>query len=632
MNKYLILLLCCWMAFTAKAQQSTIKKAQNSFDDAQQYLRQNIYDEGIKYLEEAIKADPKFQMAYIQLGDVYRRMKNHNQAKVNYNKAVNSAPTIEARIYYVLGESELLTGDYTNAKKHFVLFQQQYSGNDADLINKTKKYIIDCNFAETAIKTPEKYEPINMGFYINSANRDYFPALTADGQTIIFTRVVQGNEDFYISTKKDNEWQKAQPLSNRINTPNYNEGAQSISPDGKYLFFTGCNRPDGMGRCDIYVSRKEGNDWGKAINLGKVINSEYWESQPSISPDGSTLYFVSNRPGGVGGYDIWKSMLTNEGDWTTPENLGPNVNTPYDENTPFMHADGKTLYFSSDGWPGFGNKDIFYSRMDDKGQFSKPINLGYPINTFNEEIGLIVTADGTEGLFSSNITNGGFGDLDIYHFKIPEKAKPLPITYVKGIVKDKETKQLLETSVMVIDLKTNNSVFNDFTSNETGDFLAVMPIGSDYSFNVEANGYLFYSQHFELKPANANKPYEVEILLDKIKVGGQVTLNNIFFDTNKYDLLPASMVELNLLTELLKNNENLAIEIQGHTDNVGEDKMNEKLSENRAKAVYDFLIKNGISAKRLSYKGYGETKPNFDNNTEEGRQKNRRTEFIVTKT
>lgn len=631
MNKYLILFFCVLTALGARAQSSPVKKAQNSFDDAQQYLRQNIYDEGIKYLEEAIKADPKFQMAYIQLGDVYRRMKNQQKAKENYARAVSVAPTVEPRIYYVLGESELLTGAYADAKKHFESYKQQYSGQDQELVKKASKYIADCDFAIATIKNPEKYEPINMGFYINSPNRDYFPALTADGQTIIFTRVVENNEDFYVSTKKDNEWQKAQPLSKNINTPNYNEGAQSISPDGKYLFFTGCNRPDGMGRCDIYVSRKEGNDWGKAINLGKVINSEYWESQPSISPDGSTLYFVSNRPGGLGGYDIWKSTLTDDGQWTTPVNLGPNINTPYDENTPFMHADGKTLYFSSDGWPGLGNKDIFYSRMNDQGEFAKPTNLGYPINTFNEEIGLIVTADGTEGLFSSNMVNGGFGDLDIYHFKMPEKDKPLPVTYVKGVVRDKESQQLLEANVMVIDLKTSNAVFNDYTSSETGDFLAVMPIGSGYAFNVEANGYLFYSQHFELKPANANKPYEVEILMDKIKVGGEVTMHNIFFDTNKYELLPASMVELNLLTELLKNNENVSIEIQGHTDNVGDAKMNQTLSENRAKAVYDFLVKNGIAPKRLAFKGYGETKPRFDNSTDEGRQQNRRTEFRITK-
>ena len=631
MYRYLIFVLL-GIAFSAKAQNSPIKKAQESFEDAQQFLRQNIYDDGIKFLDEAVKADPKFQLAYIQLGDVYRRLKNHAKAKENYQKAVGSAPTIDPRIYYVLGESQILTGDYANAKPNFILFQQRYNGSDQELIAKTKKYILDCDFAVEAIKSPTKYEPINMGFYINSANREYFPTLTADGETIIFTRVVNGNEDFYISNKKNNEWEKAKPLSDQINTPNYNEGAQSISPDGKYLFFTGCNRPDGFGRCDIYVSRKEGNDWGKAINLGKTINSEFWESQPSISPDGSTLYFLSNRPGGIGSYDIWKSTLTDDGKWTTPVNLGPKVNTPYDESTPFIHADGKTLYFSSNGWPGFGDKDIFFTRMDEKGEFTMiPVNLGYPINTFNEEIGLTVSADGTEGLFSSNMEGGGFGELDIYRFKLPEKTKPQPVTYVKGIVRDKETKALLEANVLIIDLKNNIPVFNDYTSSETGDFLAVMPIGSNYSFNAEADGYLFYSQHYELKAHETNKPYEVEILLDKIKVGSYVTLSNIFFETNKYELLPTSMVELNILTELLKSNISVNIEIQGYTDNVGDLKLNNTLSENRAKAVYNFLVNNGISAKRLSFKGFGESNPRAENTTEEGRKRNRRTEFIITK-
>lgn len=622
---------CCFIAFSANAQNSTNKKAQESFEDAQQYLRQNIYDEGIKFLDQAVKLDPKFQLAYIQLGDIYRRLKDHANAKINYQKAVNAAPSIEPRIYYVLGESELLTGDYAKAKSSLLLFQQKNVGADQEFIEKTKKYILDCDFAITSIKSPNKFEPINMGFYINSVNRDYFPALTADGQTIIFSRVVDNNEDFYTSTKKNNQWQQAQPLSSKINTPNFNEGAQSISPDGKYLFFTGCNRPDGLGRCDIYVSRKEGLAWGKAINLGKSINSEYWESQPSISPDGSTLYFVSNRPGGIGSYDIWKSTLTEEGQWTNPVNLGSNINTPYDENTPFMHADGKTLYFASNGWPGFGDKDIFWSRLDDSGNFSKPTNLGYPINTYNEEVGFIVTADGNEGLFSSNIKNGGFGDLDIYHFKLPESVKPLPVTYVKGIVRDKETNELLEANVLVIDLKNNNPVFNDYTAKQTGDFIAVMPIGSEYSFNVDATGYLFNSQHFELSENQGNKPIEVEILLEKIKVGSNVTLQNIFFETNKFELLPSSVVELNILIDLLKENENVSIEIEGHTDNVGEDKLNQKLAENRAKSVYEFLINNGIDKRRLSYKGYGETKPKADNNTDEGRKQNRRTEFIVTK-
>jgi outer membrane protein OmpA-like peptidoglycan-associated protein/Tol biopolymer transport system component len=629
MNKLLALLFCCF-TFCAQAQTSTIKRAQQSYENAQQYLVLNAYEEAIKYLDQAVNSDPQFQAAFIQLGDVYKRIKLLPKAIENYKKAISILPTIEPRIYYVLGESELLLGNYDQAKLNLLQFQEKYKGGDVNFIYKTKKYLADCAFASLALQNPVKYEPVNIGSNINSEHRDYFPALTADGETIIFSRVIKGNEDFYTANKKEGKWQPSVQLSSNINTSMFNEGAQSISPDGKYLFFTGCNRPDGLGRCDIYLSRKEGNTWGKAINLGPIINSPYWESQPSISADGNTLYFVSNRPGGIGGYDIWKTTLNDDSKWTEPINLGPGVNTIFDEVTPFIHPDGKTLYFSSDGWPGMGNKDIFYCRIDESQKLGEPQNLGYPINTFNEEIGLIVSADGNEGLFSSNLA-GGFGELDIYSFKLPDAAKPLPVTYLKGIVKDKETKAYLAASVLVVDLKNDVAMFSDYTSSENGDFLAVLPIGRNYSFDVNVPGYLFYSQHFNLNSNTLNKPYEIEILLEKIKVGAHATLNNIFFDTNQYQLLPSSLTELNLLADFLNTNSNIAIEIQGHTDNIGDSKLNEKLSDNRAKEVFNYLIKSGISTKKLSYKGFGSTKPNADNSTEEGRQSNRRTEFIVTK-
>lgn len=628
MRRYFLFIL---LSFNISAYgQSTVKKAQNSFEDAQQFVRQNVFDEAIRHLNSAVKADPKFQQAYLQLGDIYKRLRNTQKAKENYRLAVSAAPVENPNTYFILGETELQTGDYIPAKLNFENFLAKVVNVDQKFLDKAKKYIIDCTFSIDAIKKPVPYEPFNMGFYVNSEHRDYFPALTADGQTIIFTRNVRGNEDFYTTVKRNGEWQKAKSLSENINTPNFNEGAQSISPDGRYLFFTGCNRPDGLGRCDIYVCRREGNDWSKPINLGQTINTGEWESQPSISADGSTLYFLSNRPGGFGGYDIWKSVMNDEGYWTEPKNLGPNVNTPYDEATPFIHPDGKTLYFSSDGWPGFGQKDIFYCKLQSDGIFSKAVNLGYPINTFNDEFGFIVSADGKEGLFSSDL-DGGFGDVDIYRFKLPENLKPEPVTYVKGIVKDAETKEALEASVLVINLKTNAAAYNEITDKITGDFMAVMPANESYSFSAFSDGYLLYSKHFDIKPIDANKPFELEILLDKIKVGSKVLLNNIFFDTNKFDLLPASMVELNILSDLLKNNPNMVIEIEGHTDNVGDIKANQKLSENRANAVYDYLISNGIDRKQLSYKGYGEEKPAFDNITEEGRQKNRRTEFSVVK-
>lgn len=631
MKKITLLLFLCFISQITNAQTANNKKAQSIFDKAQEQLNANNYDQAVKLLQDAIKADPGFQFALIQLGDINRKLKSYELAKQNYANALALGGNLEPRFYYGYAETEIYTGDYVNALKNINHFINTYNGNDLDFINRSKKYLKDCEFAIEALKNPVKYDPINIGPVINSIHRDYFPSVTADGNQIIFTRKTDDNEDFFLSTRKDNAWTTPIPLSEKINTSKYNEGAQSISPDGMYLFFTGCNRPDGLGRCDIYVSHKNGKDWGEPFNLGAPVNSSYWESQPAISPDGSTLFFVSNRPGGIGGYDIWKSTLKADGYWAAPENLGPDINTPYDEHTPFIHPDGKTLYFSSNGWPGMGNKDIFMSRVsEENGKWSTPENLGYPINTFNEETGLIVSPDGTYGLFSS-ILKSGYGDMDIYQFTMPESKKPLPITYVKGIVADKESKAFLEARVQVVDLNSKQVVYNDYTSSATGDFLAVMPINGNYAFNVSADGYLFYSENYQLDDTYTNKPFIVSVNLDRLVIGKTMVMQNIFFNTNEYNLLPASVIELNTLKDLLKNNTNLEIEIQGHTDNIGSDAQNEKLSLQRAKAVYTYMIENGIKAERLTFKGYGKTSPIAPNDTEAQRKQNRRTSFLITK-
>jgi len=610
------------------AQSSSNRKAQASFEKAGPYIDKQDYSSAEQALKTAVEADPLFQNAYILLAGVYKIQKKYIDSKSAYQKALLINKNVSPEVNFGLAEVEFATQDYDKAKQLFNDFLAIDASSER--ARKAKKYLLDCDFAKIGIVKPVKYSPVNLGDGVNTADPEYFPALTADGETMIFTRQVSGNEDFWTSQFKNNAWALATPLSAKINTTRYNEGAQTISPDGKYLFFTGCNRPDGLGRCDIYVSHREGKDWGEPYNVGKPVNSEYWESQPAISPDGRTLYFISNRPGGSGGYDIWKSIITDDAKWGPAINLGPEVNTPFDENTPFLHADGKTLYFSSDGWPGFGNKDIYYSRLDENGKFEKPINLGFPINSFEDESGLIVSADGNSGMFSSNLKDG-FGGQDIYSFGIPDNAKPLKISYVKGIVRDKDTKKTIESNVQVIDLKSNKTVFDDYTDPETGQFLAVMPIGSDYLFNVSAEGYLFYSENFELKAGDINKPYQIEVYIEKIKQGGNVTLRNIFFDTNKYNLLPASIRELKLLIDFLNQNESVNIEIQGHTDNVGDDKLNEKLSLNRANAVYEYLLQNSIDAKRLTFKGFGANKPIADNKTEIGRKNNRRTSFVITK-
>jgi len=626
--RFCLFLCFSLLSFCVFAQNSGNKKAQNAFENAGAAIQKQDFAGAEQLLKTAVESDPLFQNAFIVLAGVYKIQRKYPEAKGAYQKAILINKNVKPEVTFGLAETEFATQDYTKAKQDFEAFLALDASSDR--AKKAKKYLLDCDFAISAVKKPIKYTPINLGQGVNTSDAEYFPALTADGETLIFTRQVNGNEDFWTSQFKNNTWSQATPLSAKINTARYNEGAQTISPDGKYLFFTGCNRPDGLGRCDIYVSHREGKDWGEPYNVGKPVNSEYWESQPAISPDGRTLYFISNRPGGSGGYDIWKSTITDDAKWGPAVNLGPDINTAYDENTPFLHVDGKTLYFSSDGWPGFGSKDIYYSRMDDSGKWQKPVNIGYPINSFDDESGLVVSADGNFGLFSSNLKNG-FGAQDIYSFGIPEQARPAKVTYVKGIVRDKDTKKTIESNVQVIDLKTNKTVFDDYTDPETGEFLAVMPIGSDYLFNVNAEGYLFYSENFELKAADINKPYQIEVAIEKIKQGGNVTLRNIFFDTNKFNLLPASIRELDLLIDFLHQNESVNIEIQGHTDNVGDDKLNDKLSFNRANAVYDYLIKNQIDAKRLTFKGFGASKPIADNKTEPGRKNNRRTSFVITK-
>ncbi|MGN7204241.1 OmpA family protein [Pedobacter sp. SAFR-022] len=627
-----ILFLCLFIGIelSAAGQQSGNTQAQRSFNNAQAFLDKGAYEDAAVQLQQAIDKDPDFQLAYLQLGDVYRRLKTFDKSTVIYLKALELNAPVDSRVYYSLGESQLLTGDYTNAQKHLNLFISTYEGKDQKILVRAKKYLNDCSFAIEALKTPQPFQPQNMGGNINSKYREYFPAITADGRTMIYSRVIDGNEDFLISTRsKSTDWTEAVPLSTNINTKEYNEGAQSLSPDGKYLFFTGCNRPDGFGSCDIYVSHKSGKKWDRPFNLGSVVNSKYWDSQPAVSPDGNTLYFSSNRPGGLGGYDLWKTQLKKDGTWSAPVNLGPEINTPYDEHTPFVHPDGQTLYFSSDGWPGMGNKDIFYSRTDVSGNWSRPVNLGYPINSYHEETGLIVTPDGLNGIFSTTLTDT-FGELDLYSFKMPVVAKPKQISYVNGTVYDKESKQPLAAEVLVVDLKTKKTQFNDFTSAETGDFLAVMPVGSNYSLNVSAKGYLFYSDHFELQEKNGNKPVELIVYMERIKTGSNLTLKNIFFDTNMSTLLPPSLTELEILLGLLRENPKMTIEIQGHTDNTGNDVQNMALSNARAKAVYNYLLEQNVEAERLKYKGYGKDKPLANNASPEGRQKNRRTSFVVT--
>jgi outer membrane protein OmpA-like peptidoglycan-associated protein len=626
-----VFFLSCYASLSAQERQfsTTDKQAIKYFALANQSLDDHMYDDAVAQLLQAIGEDKKFVEAHAQLGDIYRLEWKYKEAVEQYTDVLRLNPDFSQFLYFKIGDCQLHLGIYADANKNlekYLTFSNLTSQNTF-LANKLLK---DCQFSLNALQHPVPFKPENVGTAINTGDDEYFPAITADENTLIFTRKIANNEDFYESIKVDGKWQTATYLSNKINTAEFNEGALSLSQDGKVIFFTGCNRPDGLGRCDIYITQKRESGWSKPFDISPPINTPGWESQPSISSDGRTLYFVSNRKGGYGGYDIWKSNLSGKG-WSEPENLGPNINTTFDEQSPFIHPDDSTLYFCSNGWPGMGGKDLFVSRLGKDGKWQRPENLGYPINSSGDENGLTLTANGTDAFFSSNNLNGS-GGFDIYTFQLPPNLRPRRVTYVKGIVDDAVTKQPLEAAVEIVDLEKNTPVYQDYSTAERGDFLATLTTGKNYGLNISRDGYLFYSANFSLAGHETDKPFDLLALLQPIAVGNKVILKNIFFDTNKWDIKDESKPELQKLIDFLNHNPTVHVEISGHTDNVGSDQSNLVLSQNRAKAVYQYLVTNGMAAGRLVYKGYGETKPIVANDNDENRGRNRRTEFeIITK-
>lgn len=636
---FLFLLLAINCSLSAQQQLSTQShRAAGLYKEAIAKARLLDYKKAIDLLNEALQEDPKFIEATIMLGEVYGDNNQDSLAILTLKKSLVIDPKFFPGTYSNLAGLEFSNGLYNDALSHVQSYLAFPNLNpkfkaEAELLQK------NCQFAIQAVKNPVPFNPQNMGAAINSKYDEYWPSLSADGQTMVFTVNLpidtsreetfrNRQEDFYYSEFVDGRWNQAQPVGAPLNTPG-NEGAQAISADGKLMIFTGCNRQDGYGNCDLYFSQKEGDRWTVPQNMGKPINTSSKETQPSISSDGKTIYFASNRPGSKGGLDIYKTTLSDDGYWGNPVNLGDSINTPYDDQSPFIHPDNQTLYFSSKGWPGMGGFDLYMSRRTGDNTWTKAKNLGYPINTNFNEVGLIVNARGTTAYYSSNRLGGRGGD-DLYSFDLYREVRPTPVSYMKGKVFDAETLLPLSARFELIDLASAKTIM-DAWSNNDGSFLICLPEGKDYALNVNKKGYLFYSDNFTMTHGDFSKPFLKDVPLKPIKVGESVVMRNIFFDLDSYTLKPESKIELDRLVKLLKDNSLLQIEISGYTDNTGKADHNLKLSENRAKSVAEYLVQHGIEANRLVSKGYGDTKPVAGNDSEEGRALNRRTEFKVVK-
>ncbi len=588
------------------------------------------YTEAIALLKQAIEKDPNYIDAHDLLGQAYFKKGDLAEAEKMYLKLIkiNDAYWVS---YFELGEITFQMMNYEPAESWY---RKYLTYTDLPPKEKTEaeKQIKSCVFAAKAIKNPVEFSPENLGTGVNSFMSEYFPTLTADEQTLFYTIMDnRRQEDFFISTFKDGKWGDALNMGPPINTPE-NEGASTASADGQYLFFTACQNPQNLGSCDLWLTFLKGDKWQAAIHMPDNVNSKYKETQPSLSADGKTLYFASNRPGGFGDMDIWKTTFE-KNVWSNPVNLGPEINTPFDDECPFIHHDGTTLYFASDGWPGFGGRDLFMSKLGENGQWQTPVNLGYPLNTVGNEEGLIVNRSGTMGYFSSDKESNPNhqGRVDIYSFIMPERIKPGLASYVKGKVYDAETKLPIAGKALVelTELKTSKLAGFAKANEKTGQYLIVIPGNKDYGMNVAAEGYLFFSENFSIKDNPSSDPYMMDVPLKKIKPGQTVPLYNILFDVNKFELKEESDAELERLLTLLTVNSKIRVEIGGHTDNTGAETINQPLSQNRAKAVYDWLVSKGVATSRLSYKGYGATMPLASNDTPEGKRKNRRTEIKV---
>lgn len=585
------------------------------------------------FLHMAVREKENFIDAWILIGQLNSQgLKNFTEAARAYEKVKALKADYAQDVTYNLGLCYMNLGDYAKAKSNFTQFLA-VPKIPADKRLMSEQMLKDCDFGVDAMKHPFKFKPVNLGIGVNTADDESMPSLTVDGRYLYFTRHFGTgafqDEDIFMSLHTSTGFQQASSIGSAINTEQYIEGAQNVSPSGKYLFFTSVGRPDGLGSADIYMARRVGDQWERANNIGPPINTPGYETQPCISADGKDLYYAGIRADGYGGTDIWVSHLNDNGTWGTPQNLGKNVNSEYDEMRPFIHPDGQTLYFSSRGHEGMGNFDIFMSRKQPDGTWGKAINLGYPINTAGDELGIFVTADGNTAYYASE-REGGKGQMDIYTFELPEQFRPHYTSYVKGSVYDKDNKNVVQANVQVYDLATGK-LFGTLSGDRVnGVFLSALPAGKDYAVEVLKDGYLPYTANVALKDAKEGTPFDVDIALRKIKVGEAVVLNNIFFEPEKYELKDESSSELNMIMKLLEKNPTLKIEIGGHTDNSGTEELNKKLSENRAKSVYNYLIAHGVAADRLSYKGYASTKPLAGNDTPEGKAKNRRTEFLVT--
>jgi outer membrane protein OmpA-like peptidoglycan-associated protein/tetratricopeptide (TPR) repeat protein len=686
MKKIIIAVLLGWFAITVQAQniqfyKSNFPENPKGFKDAKANLGQGnkyfemgpgMYMTALEFFLKAQAFNPNNADLNYKIGKCYLASIQKTKAVDYLEKALSLDPYVGADgkrtsdVKYLLAEAYHSKLDFDKAIQNYNEYKVTLSPEGiAGIGEEIDRSIQECEVGKVLVKKPASVFIDNLGQTVNSIYPEYSPLITADESSLFFTsrrnnttgekrdpNDLQYYEDIYTSEKVNGMWTTPRNPPKPLNGKKH-DATVGLSPDGQTLLvYKGSNGGD------IYESKLKGDKWTKPSKLPKTINTPFHESSASFSPDMRLLYFVSDRPeGGYGGKDIWVSKKNKKGKWDVPTNLGPAINTKYDEEGVFMHTNGKTLYFSSQGHSTMGGYDIFKSTIT-SGVWSTPENIGYPINSADDDVFFSISASGIHGYYSS-VKAEGLGGQDLYMITFFEEkpvvnntednllasiAAPVKetviesqveikensLTLLKGIVQDEITLNPLGAILEITDNDKNELIASFESNSKTGKYLITLPSGKNYGLAVKAEGYLFHSENFNIPPTTSYREVEKNILMKKVEVGSNIVLNNIFFDYNKSTLRQESYAELERLLKLLTDMPSLKIEISGHTDNRGAAAYNKKLSEDRAKAVVDYLISKGIKSERLTFAGFGFDKPLVDNDTDEHRQMNRRTEFKVT--
>lgn len=630
---FFLLLVLNVVAFSQAALpiMSENKKAIKYFQQAEKLRQQRKFQEAILKYDRAIQKDSSFAEAYLQAAASFSILQEKDSAAIYYLEITERFPAAPRYIgaHLRLAELSFSKGEYQEALQRSSKFISLKMVEDRHY-RRARQIEENCIFALDRIDNPLAFNPRPLPAPINQFEQQYFPVLSADQQELFFIKRHESEEIYTSRLQEDGSWGVPAPIDSSLTTK-YNEGTCSVSADGRTMVYTSCMRRDSYGSCDLYITYNFGGRWTEPVNMGRPVNSSAWDSQPSLSADGRTLYFVSNRKGGLGKRDIWVTELKANGKWSAPKNMGPAINTEEDDISPFIHVNNQTLYFSTNARPGFGRFDIYYTDLKTDGTWGKPVNFGYPINTMNDELAMFITSDGASGYYSYETRENDKLISELYQIDIPQEiALKYKSSFIKGIIYDSLTSDPVGASVQLYNVARSSLEGQVESDSTNGKYLMVLTEGAEYALYIDAPGYLFRSYRFDFNRDSLDlQGLQADIPLMPIQPGESTTLNNVLFAHDSYELSDKSLTALKFIRNFLMAHPELLIEIAGHTDNSGTPSYNQTLSEQRAETVYNYLLAQGIDETRLFHAGYGSSQPVASNDTEVGMALNRRIELKI---